>query len=143
MAEEKQKKRGGQAKPSSRADGSKRSSGSSGAKRSSSSTGAKRSSSRSGATRPPGRQNGRKPSAGKVAGAARREIAELMGRAPEAVSGVQRDGDSWIVTVEFLELERIPQSTDVLATYEVEIDENGELTGYRRTKRYVRSQAEG
>lgn len=85
----------------------------------------------------------KRPSAGKAAAAARREIAELMGRAPEAVSGVERDDEGWLVTIEFVELERIPQSTDVMATYEVSLDEHGELTGYRRTKRYVRSQAEG
>src|SRR5215208_5204338 len=79
----------------------------------------------------------KKPSAGKAAAAARREIAELMGRNPEAVSGVERDDEGWLVTIEFVELERIPQSTDVMATYEVSLDERGELTGYRRTKRYV------
>lgn len=126
MAEEKQKKRGGQTKASSRGNGRKRSS--------TSGDGRKRSSS--------GR-NGR-PNAATVAGAARRAIAELMGRDPEAVSGVQRgDDDGWLVTIEFVELERIPQSTDVMATYEVELDDGGELTGYRRTRRYVRSQAEG
>jgi Gas vesicle synthesis protein GvpO len=85
----------------------------------------------------------KRPSAGKAAAAARREIEELMGRSPEAVSGVERDEDGWLVTIEFVELERIPQSTDVMATYEVSLDEQGELTGYRRTRRYVRSQAEG
>jgi len=85
----------------------------------------------------------KRPSAGKAAAAARREIAELMGRTPEAVSGVERDEDGWLVTIEFVELERIPQSTDVMATYEVSLDKSGELTGYRRTRRYVRSQAEG
>jgi hypothetical protein len=86
----------------------------------------------------------KRSSAGRAAAAARREIAELMGRDPEAVSGVERDDDDgWLVTVEFVELERIPQSTDVMATYEVSLDDGGELTGYRRTKRYVRSQAEG
>ena len=116
MAQEKQKKRGGQTKASSRGSGRKR---------------------------PSSSRNGR-PNAAKVAGAARRAIAELMGRDPEAVSGVQRgDDNGWLVTIEFVELERIPQSTDVMATYEVELDEGGELTGYRRTKRYVRSQAEG
>jgi hypothetical protein len=85
----------------------------------------------------------KRASAAKAAAAAKNEIAELMGRAPEAVSGVERDDDGWLVTVEFVELERIPQSTDVMATYEVSLDDGGELTGYRRTKRYVRSQAEG
>ena len=37
-----------------------------------------------------------------------------------------------------LELSRIPNTTDVLATYEVEVDSDGELMEYRRVHRYVR-----
>ena len=31
-----------------------------------------------------------------------------------------------------VERERVPQTTDILASYEVEIDDEGELTGYER-----------
>ena len=41
-----------------------------------------------------------------------------------------------------MELERIPPSTDVLASYEVALDGDGNLLGYERTRRYVRSQAD-
>ena len=41
-----------------------------------------------------------------------------------------------------VELERIPRSTDVLGAYVVELDEDGELIGYRRRRRYHRSQAD-
>jgi hypothetical protein len=41
-----------------------------------------------------------------------------------------------------LELRRIPETSDVLATYEVELDDDGSLTGYRRVKRYTRAQTE-
>ena len=135
MAEEKRKRRGDEEKRSSRADGRKRASTNGDGRKLSPANG-------DGRKRASRRRNGR-PNAAKVAGAARRAIAELMGHAPEAVSGIQRDDDGWLVTVEFVELERIPQSTDVMATYEVELDGSGELTGYRRTRRYVRSQAEG
>jgi hypothetical protein len=61
----------------------------------------------------------------------------------EAVLGVERDDDSgWLVTVQVVELERIPRSTDVLGAYAVTMDEDGELTGYRRRRRYNRSQAD-
>ena len=74
--------------------------------------------------------------------AARETVQDLTGYPPEAVSGLQWDGDSWLVTVDVLELERIPSTTDLLATYVVQLDDNGQLLGYKRTKRFVRGQAE-
>jgi hypothetical protein len=74
--------------------------------------------------------------------AARETIQDLTGYPPEAVSGLQWDGDSWLVTVDVLELERIPSTTDVLATYVVQLDDGGGLMGYKRTRRFVRGQAE-
>ena len=41
-----------------------------------------------------------------------------------------------------LEVERIPNTTDLLATYVVQLDDSGGLLGYKRTKRFVRGQAE-
>jgi Gas vesicle synthesis protein GvpO len=74
--------------------------------------------------------------------AARETIEDLTGYPPEAVSGLQWDGESWLVTVDVLELERIPNTTDLLATYVVQLDDSGGLLGYKRTKRFVRGQAE-
>jgi hypothetical protein len=74
--------------------------------------------------------------------AARETIQDLTGYPPEAVSGLQWDGESWLVTVDVLELERIPSTTDLLATYVVQLDDSGELLGYKRIKRFVRGQAE-
>jgi hypothetical protein len=74
--------------------------------------------------------------------AARETVQDLTGYPPEAVSGLQWDGDSWLVTVDVLELERIPSTTDMLATYVVQLDDSGGLLGYKRTRRFVRGQAE-
>jgi hypothetical protein len=54
---------------------------------------------------------------------------------------MERDDDGWKVTVQVVELERIPNSTDVLGSYEVIVDDDGEVTGYWRTHRFYRSQA--
>jgi Gas vesicle synthesis protein GvpO len=74
---------------------------------------------------------------------AREQLFELIGRPVEQVLGVQRgdDGD-WEVLVQVVELERIPNSTDVLGAYQVTLDEDGEVVGYRRLRRFVRSQAD-
>jgi len=74
--------------------------------------------------------------------AARETIKDLTGYPPEAVSGMQWDGESWLVTVDVRELERIPSTTDMLATYVVQLDDGGGLLGYKRTKRFLRGQAE-
>ena len=65
---------------------------------------------------------------------------ELTGKKPETVSGLTRYGDGWRLSLEVVELRRIPESTDVLATYELDLTEDGELASYRRTERYIRSQ---
>jgi Gas vesicle synthesis protein GvpO len=73
----------------------------------------------------------------------RRDLPQLLGRPIESVLGVQReDDDGWMVTVQVVELSRIPSTTDVLASYEVTLDQEGELLGYRRGRRYYRNQTD-
>ena len=81
-------------------------------------------------------------SAADLAMAAKRLVAELTGFPPESVSGIQWGGESWSVMVDVCELERVPSTTDVMATYAVQLDERGELLGYKRTRRYIRGHAE-
>jgi hypothetical protein len=61
------------------------------------------------------------------------QLAALTGREPESVLGVTRVDDGWELTVEVVELERIPPSTNLTATYEAELDEDGNLVSYRRS----------
>lgn len=73
----------------------------------------------------------------------RRELPQLLGRPVESVLGVERNDDKlWQVTVQVVELARVPNSTDVLGAYEVTLDEDGELAGYQRRRRYTRGQAD-
>ena len=73
----------------------------------------------------------------------REQLPELMGKPVEAILGVERDDDDqWQVTAQIVELARIPNSTDVLGVYAVTLDGDGELAGYRRVRRYNRSQAD-
>jgi hypothetical protein len=73
----------------------------------------------------------------------RQELPELLGRPIESVLGFEHDEDSgWRVTVQVVELTRIPQTTDVLGSYEATLDRQGKLTGYRRTRRYHRNQVD-
>jgi gas vesicle protein GvpO len=72
---------------------------------------------------------------------AREQLQRLSGVEPEAISSFERTGDGWRVTFEVLELRRIPETTDVLASYAVELDEKGNLVSYGRVRRYQRSEA--
>jgi hypothetical protein len=73
---------------------------------------------------------------------ARREVANLLGKEPEGVSGLNHTNGSWFVTVEVVDIHRIPDSTDILSSYEVVLDEDGNLVRLDRQRRYRRSQVE-
>ena len=74
--------------------------------------------------------------------AARRTVQELTSYPAEAVTGFQWDGETWLVSVDVLELERVPNTTDVMATYVVQLDDKGGLLGYKREKRFLRGNPE-
>lgn len=73
-----------------------------------------------------------------VAVSAARELAELIGHTPESIVAVEKRDEGWLVQVQVVEARRIPATTDILAVYEVEVGEDGAVTGYRRADRYVR-----
>ena len=74
---------------------------------------------------------------------AREELADITGLEAEGVTALEQEDDgTWRVTVELLELSRVPETDDMLGSYEVELDEDGEIIGYRRLRRYARSQAD-
>lgn len=80
-------------------------------------------------------------SAKDAAEVAKEYITELNGQDPVAMTSVElTDEDGWVVEFEVVEDRRIPSSSDVLALYEVEVDADGELLGFRRTRRYLRGQ---
>jgi hypothetical protein len=74
----------------------------------------------------------------------RAQLPQLIGRPIESVLGMRRadDDGGWTVTVQVVELERIPNSTDVLGSYAVMLAPDGEIAGYERTRRFYRSQAD-
>jgi hypothetical protein len=76
--------------------------------------------------------------AGEVARHAAAELAELIHKQPGDVTQLTRADDGWCVHVEVVELRRIPDTTDMMALYEVMTNEHGSLEGYRRLRRYVR-----
>jgi hypothetical protein len=82
-----------------------------------------------------------------LVGRAREQVEELFGKPVETVSGFEQadgdgDGRGWTVTLELLELPRIPDTTSLLGTYEATLDGDGNLVGAHRTRRYPRNQTD-
>jgi Gas vesicle synthesis protein GvpO len=77
-----------------------------------------------------------------VAQLVRRGLAEMTGLEAEGVTSLEaRDDGTWRATVELLELSRIPETDDVLGSYEALVGASGELLGYQRVRRYARARS--
>ncbi|MFC8508047.1 gas vesicle protein [Streptomyces sp. NPDC057411] len=71
--------------------------------------------------------------------AAVEQLSTLLGRVPESVSSLRPSEDGWEAQVEVLEVERVPDTTSILASYKVVLDKDGDLVAYERTRRYSRA----
>ncbi|MFE9622013.1 gas vesicle protein [Streptomyces sp. NPDC006527] len=73
---------------------------------------------------------------------ARSQLAELTGMAAESVSSFEQTEDGWSLEIEVMELARVPDTMSLMASYQVDLDPRGQLTGYRRVRRYERGRAD-
>ncbi|MFJ4698589.1 gas vesicle protein GvpO [Streptomyces sp. NPDC088768] len=94
-----------------------------------------------------GETSGQTPAAAsrlrEIATDAAEELAALIGHEAEGVSAVRRGEAGWRVEVDVVEVLRIPDTTSLLATYEMTLDEEGHLVEYRRLRRFRRGWADG
>ena len=58
------------------------------------------------------------------------------------MSSFEPTEDGWTLEIEVLELARVPDTMSLLASYTVDVSADGELTGYRRVRRYERGRAD-
>lgn len=70
------------------------------------------------------------------------QLAQLLGKEPDSVSAIQPRDGGWTAQLEVVELERVPATTSVMATYQVELNAQGDLLGYERKHRYARGQVD-
>ncbi|MHB9863824.1 gas vesicle protein GvpO [Streptomyces sp. YIM S03343] len=73
---------------------------------------------------------------------ARDQFAELTGLAAEAVSSFEPSEDGWSLEIEVLELAKVPDTMSLMASYRIDLDSRGRLTGYKRVRRYERGRAD-
>jgi hypothetical protein len=86
-------------------------------------------------------KTGQGPSRGaQIAERARWNLSKITGSEAENVTALERSGDdTWKITVELLEAPSMPETLDLIGSYETELDEDGKLLGYRRLRRYPRN----
>ncbi|MCI3222694.1 gas vesicle protein [Streptomyces sp. NP-1717] len=70
------------------------------------------------------------------------QLAELLRCEPSSVSALKATDDGWTADVEVVEIEKIPDTTSVMASYRVSLDGQGQLVGYERIRRYSRGQVD-
>ncbi len=75
-----------------------------------------------------------------LADKASQQLAEVTGFAPVAVVGSYRDPEGWHITVDMMEMARLPESTDVLGTYMVTLDENGDILKFEKKRARLRGE---
>jgi hypothetical protein len=86
----------------------------------------------------PGRQSGKLTAATAIQKAVE-HFGLLTGRPPDSVTGIRALSEGgWSVLIDVVELERIPATTSIMATYRVDIDRVGELVACERLRRYTR-----
>jgi hypothetical protein len=68
-----------------------------------------------------------------VADSAKTQLQELTGFGVSSVVSVKVEQEGWKVELELLEKEGIPDRMDMLGTYEVHMDSQGNLLSYERT----------
>jgi uncharacterized protein YuzE len=78
-----------------------------------------------------------------AAAAAVRHTADLIGNEVLGTVSVEPSEDGWVVGIEVLEEKRVPSSSDMLALYEIEVDEAGNVFSYKRIRRYLRGKPNG
>ena len=65
---------------------------------------------------------------------ARTELYDLTGLEISSTLSAVKEGEEWLVDIEVVEKHSIPDSMDILATYEVRLDSDGNMLEFKRTK---------
>ena len=72
---------------------------------------------------------------------AKKQLSDLTERKPSTVMAVSKDEEGWHISLEMLERKAIPDHMDLLARYDVLLDEEGNIVKFDRGDLRTRSEA--
>jgi len=81
-----------------------------------------------------------KPTLEKICNQALSAVKKYISKEPETIVGVEEVEGEWKVMVEALERKAVPDTQDLLGRYEIRINKNGELIGWKQ--KMVRKRAD-
>ena len=64
--------------------------------------------------------------------AARSELASLTGLELGSTLSANREGEGWRVSIDVVEKHSLPDGMDILATYDVTLDDEANVAGFKR-----------
>ncbi len=70
----------------------------------------------------------------------KRQMAAITGLTPDTISRLDRAEGGWALSIDMLEHRSIPRTQDLLASFEVKLDDDGRVTSWQRVGRFVRGQ---
>ena len=59
-------------------------------------------------------------------------VESILNKKAEGILSVGKDGEEWRVLAEVLERRAVPDTQDILGRYELKLDENANLLGYKQ-----------
>jgi hypothetical protein len=71
----------------------------------------------------------------------KRQMTAITGLPPDTISRFDRAESGWTLAIDMVEHRSVPRTQDLLASFEVILDDDGQITSWRRTGRFVRGQA--
>ena len=74
---------------------------------------------------------------------AREELSKVTGLELSTTLGASKDERGWRISMEMIEKHSIPDQMDILATYEVIMDDDGKMVEFNRIKLRKRVDTEG
>lgn len=72
---------------------------------------------------------------------AREQLAEVTGFSPVAAVGGFKDEEGWHISVDVLEMARLPEATDIIGTYVVTLDLDANMVKFEKKRARLRGEA--
>ncbi len=69
---------------------------------------------------------------------AKEQLAEVTGFNPVAAVGGFKDEEGWHISVDVLEMARLPEATDIVGTYVVTLDPEGNMVKFEKKRSRLR-----